>query len=245
MSQGVKKKLNIILGGRRSESRKGAGNLGSTGILSRSIPSILFLYHHQRKASTHCHHHRHGVTSITITITIKQRAWLWIWWTFTSKAPNIQVSSSPQWMSTANSHFCNNMFNEKYKYVDRTIHVLHFYTISSSDPWSSVIYTFRFSLILVEVITLLVNEKLKCKTPCLWQYIEQLDYVMYSSLCDNVWRYMARFGSNKKKLYIGFIGEREAVEYIATSNIGLFNIFLLVTSPQCWSKKGFLICGIF
>ena len=42
-------------------------------------------------------------------------------------------------------------------------------------------------------------------------------------------QYMAIYGSaiesNKKKLYIGFIGEREAAEYIATSNIGFFNIF--------------------
>ena len=36
---------------------------------------------------------------------------------------------------------------------------------------------------------------------------------------------MARFKSNKKKLYIGFIGEREAAEYIATSNIGPFTHF--------------------
>ena len=36
---------------------------------------------------------------------------------------------------------------------------------------------------------------------------------------------MARFKSNKKKLYIGFIGEREAAEYIATSNIGPFTFF--------------------
>ena len=51
---------------------------------------------------------------------------------------------------------------------------------------------------------------------------------IYGNICDaDVRRYMARFESNKKKLYIGFIGEREAAEYIATSNIGLFNIFVL------------------
>ena len=48
---------------------------------------------------------------------------------------------------------------------------------------------------------------------------------------------MARFKSNKKKLYIGFIGEREAAEYIATSNIGPFTHFPFV----CWTNISILL----
>ena len=52
---------------------------------------------------------------------------------------------------------------------------------------------------------------------------------------------MARFKSNKKKLYIGFIGEREAAEYIATSNIGPFTHFSFV----CWTNISSLLQHLF
>ena len=74
-----------------------------------------------------------------------------------------------------------------------------------------------------------------------WRYMLQyticnmyvtIMYVAMYYICDSVWRYMAaRFESNKKKLYIGFIGERESAEYIATSNIRSFYIFFF------WKKS--------
>ena len=52
---------------------------------------------------------------------------------------------------------------------------------------------------------------------------------------------MARFKSNKKKLYIGFIGEREAAEYIATSNIALSHNFLSVCFTNISSLVQYLV----
>ena len=67
-------------------------------------------------------------------------------------------------------------------------------------------------------------------------------YVAMYYICDSVWRYMAaRFESNKKKLYIGFIGEREAAEYIATSNIRSFDIFFFSgKSPHDGKRKNLI-----